>query len=69
MTKLNNNGGGTAKNATTTRHEANAANEGSFNKTSKTKRENSKMLRQSASEERSGEVLLSQSLVNKAQLS
>ena len=69
MTKLNNNGGGTVKNVTTTRHEASAANEGSFNKTSKTKRENSKMLRQSASEERSGEVLLSQSLVNKAQLS
>ena len=45
----------------------NESNDG-FSKTSKTKRETSKMMRQSVSEERQGD-LLSQSLVNKAQLS
>jgi hypothetical protein len=68
MSKLNNNSQ-TTKNATTTRVESANNNESSFNKTSKTKRENSKMLRSSVSEERSGDALLSQSLVNKAQLS
>ncbi len=44
----------------------NSSGEVNFSKTSKTKRENSKALRASTSEERSGEALLSQSLVNKA---